>query len=289
MEEKSGILLIDKTKGCSSFDVVRDVRRFLDIKKVGHSGTLDPLATGLMMIAFGDGTKVLEYLLGFDKEYEVVAEFGSFSDTYDADGEISIYSDEVVFKDTIESEISLMYLGEIDQIPPKYSALKICGKRACDMMREGKEVYVSPRKVRIDAFEILEYKWPLVKFRVACSKGTYIRSLINDLGKNLGTAAYVKELRRTRIGDFSVENACIVKELSNKFDQCMMNLDQFVPDYFKTYELSDFELAILNKTGVLNSILTDEPLPLLAMFEGKFMGVLDKSSEDGIRLKKRTN
>ncbi|MBI4232089.1 tRNA pseudouridine(55) synthase TruB [Candidatus Peregrinibacteria bacterium] len=203
-----GILLIDKPKGISSFDVIRKLRGILKIKKIGHSGTLDPLATGLLVLGIGKGTKLLADLIGLDKEYEVLARFGYESDTYDADGEV-VPVDLNIKIEQVDCEAMILnkFIGQIEQLPPKYSALKIGGKRACDIVRAGGEVDLKPRGVRVDGFEVLQYNWPSVKFRITCSKGTYIRSLIHDLGKDLACGAYVEELRRSKIGSFRVEEA----------------------------------------------------------------------------------
>lgn len=224
----SGFLLIDKEKGVTSFDVVARVRRITGEKRVGHAGTLDPLATGLLIVGVGrDATKQLGNYLKMDKEYEVTAEFGAVSDTYDAEGRI-IFSAEKNDSDsnkgssssTIKQEdiariIKKKFLGHIQQIPPKYSALKIKGKRACDRMREGENIELEPREVTIDEFLIMDFSWPRVKFRVKCGSGTYVRSLIHDLGQELGCGAYVEELRRTKIGKYSVDGAVKLEKLKN--------------------------------------------------------------------------
>jgi tRNA pseudouridine55 synthase len=210
-----GFLLIDKEKGITSFDVVCGVRRKTGVKKVGHGGTLDPLATGLLVVAVGRSfTKKLHTLLKTDKEYEVVGKFGYVSDSYDADGEIKeVNKDFECEKQDIQKMILRKFLGEIEQMPPKYSALKVKGRRACDIVRAGGEVELKSRKIRIDSFEIMDFQWPEVRFRVKCGSGTYIRSLIHDLGQELGCGAYVKELRRTKVGEYSVENAVKVEEI----------------------------------------------------------------------------
>ena len=200
------ILLIDKPKGITSFDVIRLLRKKLGITKMGHAGTLDPLATGLLIIATDSATKEISKYMGLPKEYEVLIEFGKTSTTYDADGEIT----NCVLSDVGRSEFEKVlwnFIGEIAQTPPIFSAKKIKGVRAYDLARQGKEVKLEPRIVRIDKIEILEWNWPFVRLRVNCGKGTYIRSLAHDIGAKLGCGGYVKELRRTAIGEFKVENA----------------------------------------------------------------------------------
>lgn len=202
-------LLIDKPKGMTSFDVVRKVRQMTGERRVGHGGTLDPLATGLLIVAVGrTATKQLSRFLKSDKEYEVAAKFGYVSDSYDSDGQVTEGDTSVKFiKKQLLSAINESFLGDIEQIPPKYSALKIKGQRACDIMRKGGDVDLKSRKVRIDEFKVIDFNWPVVKFRVKCGSGTYIRSLVHDLGQKLGCGAYVEELRRTKVGDFSVDDA----------------------------------------------------------------------------------
>lgn len=212
-----GIILIDKDKGRTSFDVVRDLRRITGQRRIGHGGTLDPLATGLLVVAIGKATKKLNQFLGSDKEYLVRAHFGMVSDSYDADGKIVPYPgaqvcDEVRVREAIEQK----FRGEIEQMPPKFSALKVGGKRAYDLARAGKEVKLEPRKVKIYSFELEKWAWPLVDFRVKVGSGTYVRSLVNDLGEMLKCGGYVEELRRTRVGDFDVKDAHKVSDLSSE-------------------------------------------------------------------------
>lgn len=202
------LILIDKEKGMTSFDVVRRVKRITGIKKVGHGGTLDPLATGLLIIGVGKGTKLLNNFLKCDKEYEVEAKFGFISDSYDADGRISEGNSLSKFtKKEVSDVIKENFLGEIEQFPPKYSALKIGGKRACDIMRRGGDVNLASRKIKIHEFKISSFKWPKVAFLIKCGSGTYVRSLVHDLGQKLGCGAYVTELRRTKVGEYSVKNS----------------------------------------------------------------------------------
>lgn len=200
------ILLIDKPSGITSFDVIRHLRKKLGIKKMGHAGTLDPLATGLLIIAVRKATKEIFKYMDLPKEYEVLIEFGKTSTTYDADGEIS----QGVLRDINRAEFEDVlknFIGEISQMPPIFSAKKIKGVRAYNLARQGKEVKLEPRKVKIDKIEIINWAWPFVSLRVNCGKGTYIRSLAHDIGERLGCGGYVKELRRTAIGEFKVENA----------------------------------------------------------------------------------
>ncbi len=279
-----GFFLIDKEKGMTSFDVVRDVRRMIGVKKVGHSGTLDKSATGLLILAVGQGTKLLEYLIGFDKEYECVGRFGHVSDTYDSDGEVvkTDFSGEVSEEEMLEAMKG--FIGDISQMPPKYSALKVGGKRASDRVRSGEEVVLKARDIRIDEFEIVEYDWPEVKFRVKCGSGTYIRSLINDLGEKLGCGAYVGDLRRTKIGDFSVEDAVILEVLSKNVDQRLVSMEEMGRN-FAVLELSDEDFEGLKDGRVLLGKKLEQEGVVVAFYKEKMVGVVEEVDE-GIKYSK---
>lgn len=207
------VLLIDKPLNWTSFQVVNKlrwhIRQKFDIKKikVGHAGTLDPLATGLLIICTGSFTKKIDEYQGQIKEYTGEITLGATTPSYDMETEVNeTFSTSHITKELIENTL-LQFIGDIEQKPPIFSALKKDGVRLYDMAREGKSVEIASRKIHISAFEITDITLPKLKFRVVCSKGTYIRSLAYDFGKALNSGAYLSELRRTKIGDFSVENA----------------------------------------------------------------------------------
>ncbi len=210
-----GILLVDKPKGWTSFDVVAKVRGILKqsgiVKpKIGHTGTLDPLATGLLVLVVGSYTKRAGEFSKLDKTYEVTMKLGETSSTGDAEGEKTKISaqqpSELEVKHMVEQ-----FIGEIDQIPPAFSAIKVSGQRAYKLARAGKEVKLEPRKVKINEMTDVKYNYPEVKFIAKVSSGTYIRTLVEDIGKKLGTGAYMNNLRRTQVGEFSINNALIIK------------------------------------------------------------------------------
>lgn len=259
----NGFVLWDKKSGETSFDVVRQVRKLFGVKKVGHTGTLDPLATGLLIVAVGEATKLIEYMMADSKEYEVVAHFGFVSDSFDADGVISEVSAEVVSRSEIEKAIVANFLGEISQVPPKFSALKIEGKRAYDLARAGTDFEMKARKVLIKEFEVLDFDWPRVGFRVSCGSGTYIRSLVHDLGQVLGVGAYVQELRRTMVGDFSVREA----------SENLIEVGDFAAKFLALFEVSEEELKDL-RDGKVVSFGREVPELGLAVFCGKVVGVI---------------
>lgn len=219
----NGILLVDKPKDWTSFDVVGKVRSIITKsalnetgKKrfpVGHTGTLDPLATGLLVLLLGKYTKKATELTKLDKKYEVTMKLGETSTTGDDEGEKTKASN--IEPTQAEIEYALQkFTGEIMQTPPIYSAIKVGGQRAYKLARAGKIVEIEPRQVTIYKSELQSYEYPLVTFTAEVSSGTYIRSLVEDLGKELGTGAYMSDLRRTKIGEFDLKNAITVQDLS---------------------------------------------------------------------------
>ncbi|MFW0894458.1 tRNA pseudouridine(55) synthase TruB [Gardnerella sp. Marseille-Q9181] len=226
----SGILLVDKPKGVTSHDVVSCARGLLHTKRVGHAGTLDPMATGLLILGFGNATRLLNYLLGHDKTYEAVIRLGESTNTDDADGDVvssvddensilnSANTDEILKE--LRCVIAENFTGHIMQTPTAFSAIKINGVRAYDLAREGKDVHLEPREVIIHDFSLLDARFNVgvsgvkvvdVRASVSCSSGTYIRALARDLGRVLGVGGHLVSLRRTRIGEFSVEDDRVLK------------------------------------------------------------------------------
>ena len=214
MNPEDQIILIDKPAGISSFGAVAKVRGRLKTEfgrklKVGHTGTLDPFATGLLILLSGKMTKKSNDFLKLDKVYEAIIHLGANSSTGDPEGEIT----EVSSKQPTQTEINHVideFIGEITQTPPRFSAIKINGERAYKLARAGKDFEISSRKVTIYKLEILDYSYPNLKIRCHVSSGTYIRSLAEDIGVKLGTGAYLTALRRLRIGDYSVDDASVL-------------------------------------------------------------------------------
>lgn len=202
----SGFLLVDKPVGPTSHDIVDMVRRALRTRKVGHAGTLDPFASGLLILAVGSKTKEISKFVGLDKAYEATLRFGATSDTMDRTGAIEQKECAAVSQGDLEAALE-KFRGEIDQVPPMYSAKKIGGKKLYELAREGKEVERKPVRVTIHELELVSFAWPSAVIRTRVSSGTYIRALADDIGKALGCGAYLEELRRTRIGTYKVEDA----------------------------------------------------------------------------------
>jgi len=202
-----GAILVDKPAGPTSHDVVDAIRRKFQIKKVGHCGTLDPNATGLLIIVLGRGTKLSERLMGDDKVYEGTVKFGEATDSYDCDGEIT--GSLPVMPMTLDqlNEAAATFIGDIMQVPPMVSAIKKNGVPLYKLARKGIEVEREPRLIHVYNFRFTEYTEPFGKCRVACTKGTYIRSLAHDLGQKLGCGAHLTELRRSVSGKFDVADA----------------------------------------------------------------------------------
>lgn len=201
-----GILNVNKEKGISSARVVSLVRRALGMKKVGHTGTLDLEASGVLPIVLGKATRVSDYMMTKDKVYETELILGAKTDTLDAAGKILEESDKEVTKEEF-LQVMNTFKGEIEQIPPMYSALKVNGKKLYDLAREGIEIERKKRKVNIYDIELLFFAFPKATIRVTCSKGTYIRTLVDDIGEKLGSLAYVNELKRVRVGDFDIKDS----------------------------------------------------------------------------------
>lgn len=217
-----GLLLVDKPADWTSFDVVNYVRRIVANQegkkpknvKVGHTGTLDPFATGLLVLLIGkDYTRKATDYSKLDKTYEVTMILGKTSTTGDPEGEIEAVSDTVPDQKAV-LEAAERFRGQIEQVPPAYSAIKINGVRAYKMAREGKEVVIEPRKVTINSLDVTDYSYPEVKFTANVSSGTYIRTLVEDIGAVLGVGAYTTALRRTEIAEFSIKDACEVEGLT---------------------------------------------------------------------------
>lgn len=221
MDFRAGeVLLFNKPKTWTSFNVVAKVRYLTKEKKVGHAGTLDPLATGLLILCTGKKTKEIQGIQDAEKEYEVEFCLGATTPSYDAEFPPENLKDAShIHRDTVEAALT-QFRGEIIQIPPIFSAVKVNGKRAYQSAREGKEVEIKPRTVQIREFELTQFDSPQkIKARIVCSKGTYIRSLVHDLGQALGVGAYMTELCRTRIGNYSLENAFEIPDFEAQIKQ----------------------------------------------------------------------
>jgi tRNA pseudouridine55 synthase len=215
----TGILIIHKPSGWTSHDVVARVRNIVGQRKVGHAGTLDPLATGVLVVCLGQATRVAEYLMNHDKVYQARIRLGIATDTYDAEGQVTRQAEVVdITRDQVERELGNM-VGLIDQTPPMYSAIKHRGTPLYRLARSGQEVARKPRKVDIKQILVLDWALPDVVLRIHCSKGTYVRALAHDLGERLGCGAHLADLLRTASGRFTLTDAVSLQELEEAFSQ----------------------------------------------------------------------
>ena len=257
-----GFLNVYKPKGITSHDVVSKLRRVIKIKQIGHTGTLDPFAQGVLPVCIGKATRLIEYLSG-DKEYLATVNFGKTTDTYDIDGQITSSSGIKITKEQVTHGLK-SFNGEIMQMPPIYSAIKVGGKKLYDYARQGKEVEILPRKVTIYKADLEDFdeKAQVAKIRVACSKGTYIRSIAHDLGQNLGCGAFLSDLIRTKAGEFEIEQAVRLEEF-----ECAGDVQKNLINPLDMLEIPKLELSedeynkiiqgqfIVNKTAQNNSFL----------------------------------
>ncbi len=241
------IILIDKPEGVTSFDVIRQIKKKFSVKKIGHSGTLDKFAAGLLIIAVGKTTRLLNYLLHDDKSYYAEVKLGVTTDTLDRDGVITESGDiSSISEDNIKEALK-SFVGEYDQLPPEYSALKINGVRSSDMVRKGLSPELKSRMVIIHNIEFVNYEKSsgLLMIKVYCSKGTYIRALARDIGFKLNTVAYIYALKRLSIGSFNIQDSIRLDDLlTYNFDECSQKFPGFIKNPFQI--VSDFKKVFLN-------------------------------------------
>jgi len=213
----SRVLVVDKTVGMTSHDVVQAVRTGTGLRRAGHTGTLDPRASGVLVILVGPAVRLSEFVSASDKRYQAIIRLGSTTDTFDADGKFTNSDEPVNVTEEQFEKVLNTFIGEIEQTPPPYSAVKVQGRKAYEMAREGEEVELAPRKITVHHLEVLEWAPPEVVIDVHCSSGTYVRSLANDLGTQLGCGAYLVGLRRTKSGRFSLRDATPLRKLQEAF------------------------------------------------------------------------
>ncbi|MCD6187288.1 MAG: tRNA pseudouridine(55) synthase TruB, partial [Desulfuromusa sp.] len=228
-----GLLLIDKSAGMTSHDVVRQVRRIYKTRKVGHGGTLDPLATGVLPVAIGDGTKILQFLLAEDKSYRATFKLGITTDTFDSEGQILLERPVPEFTSADLENVCAEFRGQIEQLPPMFSALKKNGVPLYKLARQGKTVERDLRPVLISRLDVVECGPQLVTIEVDCSKGTYIRTLISDIGEQLGCGAHLTALRRLQSGEFSIDECLTLEELQQLENpsSVLYSLDEALRNY----------------------------------------------------------
>ena len=236
----NGVIIVNKSKGYTSHDIVAKVKKITG-EKVGHTGTLDPLATGVLPLLIGKGTLCSKYLMNHDKTYKVVLKLGIKKSTGDEEGDIlqqEVVDEELLDESNVKTVLE-RFLGEQEQIPPIYSAIKVNGKKLYEYARKGQEVEIQPRKINIYDIKLLniDKEETEIQFEVSCSKGTYIRSLCEDIAKKMGIVGYMKELQRTRVGTFTIEQSVLVEDLNKE------NVEKHIITIEKLFEnLENIEL-----------------------------------------------
>jgi len=258
-----GIINIYKDKGFTSHDVVAVVRRTINQKKVGHTGTLDPDATGVLPVCVGKATKLADYIMAAEKTYIAEVTLGVTTDTLDSSGNV-IETKEVNFSEEEIKNAVMSFVGEQEQIPPMYSAIKINGKKLYELAREGKEVDRKARRINIFDIEILSLEMPdKIKIKVDCSKGTYIRTLCGDIGQKLGCGAHMSSLERTRSGSFVKENSITLDELKNlcengESDRVLLSMEKAVEKYKKITVSPKAEKLLYNGAKIYENYFRNE-------------------------------
>lgn len=213
----SGVLVVDKPVGMTSHEVVQIIRRGTNIRRAGHTGTLDPRASGVLVILVGPAVRLSEYVSASDKRYQAIIRLGTSTDTYDSDGQVTRTDPMEITEEQFERELK-QFVGEIEQVPPPYSAVKVQGRPSYEMAREGEEVELQPRIINVYSLDVLEWAPPEVTVDVHCSSGTYVRSLAYELGIKLGCGAMLTGLRRTKSGRFTLKDAVPLRKLIESFD-----------------------------------------------------------------------
>ena len=213
----SGVIVVDKPVGLTSHEVVQIIRRGTNIRRAGHTGTLDPRASGVLVVLVGPAVRLSEYVSASDKRYQAVIRLGETTDTYDADGEVLTTGKEVTVTEEQFEEALKSFVGQIEQVPPPYSAIKVQGQKAYEKAREGEEVELAPRIIQVYSLDLLEWAPPEAVIDVYCSSGTYVRSLAHDLGEKLGCGATLVGLRRTKSGRFTLRDAIPLRKLRDSF------------------------------------------------------------------------
>lgn len=287
---KSGIINVYKEKGFTSFDVVAKLRGILKTKKIGHTGTLDPDAEGVLPVCIGRATKVCDILTDKDKVYEAVMLLGVETDTQDTTGEI-LKKLPVEESESVVKEAILSFVGEYAQIPPMYSALKVNGKKLYELAREGKTVERKARNVQIYSIEILEMNLPRVRMSVHCSKGTYIRTLCHDIGQKLGCGGCMEKLLRTKAGIFELADTLKLAEINalakeGLVEEKIISVDELFEDHSKVWTKQEYDVVVHNGNRVKMKMF-QEKLPenteRLRVYDskGEFIGIYEFCSERG--------
>lgn len=276
-----GIIVVDKPKGISSFDVIRKLRRILREKKIGHTGTLDPLATGVILLCLGKATRIAADLEAEAKTYVASFDLGYSTDTYDIEGKVLEKSEKKVSQEELLQSIS-KFIGDIRQLPPMFSAIKVQGKKLYELARKGVEVERQERNINIEYIDLLEYKGNHVKVRTKVSKGTYIRTLISDIGEDLGSYATMTDLRREEVGELKLLDSHTIEQIETMVEEenfsFLKTVEELFP--FPKYNLKNEKERTLYLNG--NTVKTREKnknKKYRVYYENKFLGLAEIKNE----------
>ena len=278
----SGVLVVDKPVGMTSHDVVQVIRKGSNIRRAGHTGTLDPRASGVLVVLIGPAVRLSEYVSASDKRYQAVIMMGTTTDTYDADGKTTSSSPVDVTEEQFETELQ-KFVGQIEQVPPPYSAVKIQGRKAYELARKGEEVELEPRTINVYSLELLEWAPPEVVLDVYCSSGTYVRSLVNDLGERLGCGATLTGLRRTKSGRFTLRDAVPLRRLNEAFAdgtwyQYLIPAAEALSDW-PTIELTHEEVETIRHGHRINAAATEQKKVLGVSEQGELVALMELDEE----------
>ncbi|SFA89578.1 tRNA pseudouridine(55) synthase TruB [Clostridium frigidicarnis] len=279
----NGIINVYKPEGITSFDVVRVIKKVANTSKVGHTGTLDPLAKGVLPICIGKGTKLVDYIMEGNKVYKAQLKLGEITDTYDREGKILESKSYSNLTEKKIIEVMSSFKKQYDQIPPMYSALKVNGQRLYDLARKGIEVERKGRPVTIYEMEILNIDIPFVNFRVKCSKGTYIRSICYDIGEELGCGAYMTKLEREASGTFNIENSIKLENLTcDNFSENLISMEDALKSYDSISVNNNFSKLLINGVSIMDKRVYNENIRENKIYkvyneeENKFLGLGQK-------------
>lgn len=287
-----GVIVVNKPEGITSFDVVRKLKKLCCTKKVGHTGTLDPLAAGVLVVCIGRATKIVDFLMDGSKIYEAVLKLGIVTDTYDREGKV-IETHEVPNDEEMVKQSILKFVGEIYQIPPMYSALKVNGKKLYDLARQGIEIERKPRKLNIYDINILNIDLPNATFQVNCSKGTYIRSLCYDIGREVGCGGAMWKLLRLSTGGFNIDEAVDLDKLTqDNIKSYVIPMDKALRCYKKvTFEDKYYKFlynGVAIKTSVIPKEIKENINYLVYLNNGDFIGI-GSLNTNGFKINKLLN
>jgi tRNA pseudouridine55 synthase len=278
----SGVLVVDKPVGMTSHDVVQTIRRGTNIQRAGHTGTLDPRASGVLVILIGPAVRLSEYVSASDKRYQAIIRLGATTDTFDEDGRVTS-SQPVEISEELFATTLKKFIGEIEQVPPPYSAVKVDGRKAYDMARQGEEVELEPRIINVYNLDLLEWAPPEAVIDVYCSSGTYVRSLANDLGKELGCGAHLVGLRRTKSGRFTLRDAVPLRKLRDAFEagnwyQYLIPAAEALSDW-PSIELNPEELEIIKHGNKIPSLPGSNGWVRGVSQQGELVALLEHNDE----------